>query len=39
VAVVAKKDAEAAVKLLEKLGEKAWVIGELVKGQHEVVIE
>jgi phosphoribosylformylglycinamidine cyclo-ligase len=39
VAVVAKKDAEAAVRLLEKLGEKAWVIGELVKGQHEVVIE
>jgi len=39
VAVVAKKDAEAAVKLLEKLGEKAWVIGELVKGHHEVVIE
>jgi len=39
VAVVAKKEAEAAVRLLEKLGEKAYIIGELVKGQHEVVIE
>ena len=38
VAVVAGKEAEAAVKLFEKLGERAWIIGELVKGQHEVVI-
>lgn len=38
VAVVNGKEAEAAVMLFEKLGEKAWVIGELVKGQHEVVI-
>ena len=39
VAVVAKKEAEAAVKLFEKLGEKAWIIGELVRGSQEVVIE
>ncbi|HUM79793.1 MAG TPA: phosphoribosylformylglycinamidine cyclo-ligase [Candidatus Saccharicenans sp.] len=38
VAVVAGKETEAAVKLFEKLGERAWIIGELVKGQHEVVI-
>ena len=38
VAVVNGKEAEAAVKLFEKLGERAWIIGELVKGQHEVVI-
>jgi len=38
VAVVAGKEAEAAVKLFEKLGERAWIIGELVKGRHEVVI-
>jgi len=39
VAVVAGKEAEAAVKLFEKLGEKAWIIGELVRGSQEVVIE
>ena len=39
VAVVNGKEAEAAVMLFEKQGEKAWVIGELVKGPHEVVIE
>ena len=39
VAVVNGKEAEAAVMLFEKLGERAWVIGELVKGPHEVVIE
>jgi len=39
VAVVNGKEAEAAVMLFEKLGERAWVIGELVKGPHDVVIE
>jgi phosphoribosylformylglycinamidine cyclo-ligase len=39
VAVVNGKEAEAAVMLFEKLGERAWVIGELVKGPHEAVIE
>jgi phosphoribosylformylglycinamidine cyclo-ligase len=39
VAVVNGNEAEAAVMLFEKLGERAWVIGELVKGPHEAVIE
>jgi len=39
VAVVGSKEAESAVKFFEKLGERAWILGELVKGPHEVVIE
>jgi phosphoribosylformylglycinamidine cyclo-ligase len=39
VAVVGGKEAESAVKTFERLGEKAWIIGELGKGPHEVVIE
>ncbi|MDD8021077.1 MAG: phosphoribosylformylglycinamidine cyclo-ligase [Acidobacteriota bacterium] len=39
VVVVGGKEAAADVKLFEKLGEKAWIIGKLVRGPHEVVIE
>jgi phosphoribosylformylglycinamidine cyclo-ligase len=36
--VVARRDADSALRRLSKLGQKAWVIGELEKGPHEVVI-
>jgi len=36
--VVAAEDAKAAVRLFERLGEKAWIIGELAAGPHKVVI-
>jgi phosphoribosylformylglycinamidine cyclo-ligase len=36
--VVAAEDAKAAVAAFGKLGERAWVIGELATGRHEVVI-
>jgi phosphoribosylformylglycinamidine cyclo-ligase len=36
--VVAAEDARAAVGAFGKLGEKAWVIGELAAGRHEVAI-
>ncbi|MGB9836574.1 MAG: AIR synthase-related protein, partial [Candidatus Saccharicenans sp.] len=39
VAVVSPKEAEPALKLFQKLGQKAYLIGELVKGSHEVIIE
>jgi phosphoribosylformylglycinamidine cyclo-ligase len=37
--VVSPKDTEPALKLFQKLGQKAYLVGELVKGPHEVVIE
>ncbi len=37
--VCGPKDVEPALKLFQKLGQKAYLIGELVKGPHEVVIE
>jgi phosphoribosylformylglycinamidine cyclo-ligase len=37
-AVADKADAARAVKAFTALGQKAWVIGEVVKGRHEVVI-
>jgi phosphoribosylformylglycinamidine cyclo-ligase len=36
--VVSGQDAGTAVRLFEKLGEKAWPIGKLARGPHEVVI-
>ncbi len=39
VAVVGRRDAEAALSRLSRLGQKAWVIGDLVRGPHDVVIE
>jgi len=38
VAVVGVKDAPRTIRLFEQLGQKAWLIGELVAGKHEVVI-
>lgn len=38
VAIVARRDAEAGLSRLSKLGQKAWVIGELVPGPHDVVL-
>jgi phosphoribosylformylglycinamidine cyclo-ligase len=38
VAVVAKKDAPATIRRFTKLGLKAYLIGELIKGKREVVI-
>jgi phosphoribosylformylglycinamidine cyclo-ligase len=38
VLVVASKDAGAAVALFQKLGQKAWVIGDLLPGPHGVII-
>ena len=37
--VCSQRDAEPALKLFQKLGQKAYLIGELVKGPHEVVTE
>jgi phosphoribosylformylglycinamidine cyclo-ligase len=39
VAVVARRDADAALRLLARLRQKAWIIGDLVRGRHDVVIE
>jgi methyl-accepting chemotaxis protein len=39
VAIVARRDADAALRRLSRLGQKAWVIGELVRGPHDVKIE
>lgn len=39
VVVCSAKEAEAALKLFQKLGQKAWVIGELVRGKRQVIIE
>jgi phosphoribosylformylglycinamidine cyclo-ligase len=36
--VVSGKDAERTASLFQKAGQKAWIIGELVPGRHEVVI-
>jgi phosphoribosylformylglycinamidine cyclo-ligase len=36
--VVAREDARTAVRLFERLGEKAWPIGELARGPHEVIL-
>jgi len=36
--VVGKRDAAPAVRHLARLGQKAWVIGDLVRGTHEVVL-
>jgi len=38
VAVVAVKDAPGTIRLFERVGQKAWLIGELVRGKREVVI-
>ncbi|MCR4397300.1 MAG: phosphoribosylformylglycinamidine cyclo-ligase, partial [Candidatus Saccharicenans sp.] len=37
--VVSPKDVEPALKLFQKLGQKAYLIGALAKGPHEVVVE
>lgn len=37
--VCSPKETDAALQLFQKFGQKAWVIGELVKGPHLVVIE
>ncbi len=37
-AVVAKRDADAAVRRLAKLGQKAWIIGDIIPGPHDVVL-
>ncbi|MBC7362828.1 MAG: phosphoribosylformylglycinamidine cyclo-ligase [Candidatus Aminicenantes bacterium] len=39
VVVCSAKEAEAALKLFQKLGQKAWIIGELVRGKRQVIIE
>lgn len=39
VVVCSSKEAEAALKLFQKLGQKAWIIGELVRGKRQVIIE
>ncbi len=39
VAVVSRRDAEAALTRLSRLGQKAWVIGKLEKGPHEVILD
>jgi phosphoribosylformylglycinamidine cyclo-ligase len=38
VAVVAVRDAPGTIRLFARLGQKAWLIGELIKGKREVVI-
>jgi len=38
-AVVGKGEADAALRHLARLGQKAWIIGELSPGAHEVVLE
>ena len=37
--VCSPKDVEPALKLFQKLGQRAYLIGELIKGPHEVVID
>ena len=37
-AVVARKDADKALSLLEKAGENAWIIGEVISGGEGVVL-
>jgi phosphoribosylformylglycinamidine cyclo-ligase len=39
IAVVSAADAPRMIRVLAALGQKAWVIGEILKGSHEVVIE
>jgi phosphoribosylformylglycinamidine cyclo-ligase len=38
VVIVAAKDAPLTLRLFKRLGQKAWVIGELVRGKREVII-
>ncbi len=38
-AVVAKRDADTALRRLSKLGQRAWVIGDIARGPHDVVLE
>ena len=38
-AVVGKGEADAALRHLARLGQKAWVIGDIVRGSHDVVLE
>ena len=38
-AVVGKREADTALRHLARLGQKAWIIGDIVRGSHSVVIE
>ncbi len=38
VLIVASRNAELALKLFEKTGQRAWVIGEVIQGRKEVVL-